>query len=66
MLYDADATGDMLLLYRNSLHNIPYRQKLKLPAIRVGKRLMFHSDDIERVIREGRERFDAEPEEGNS
>jgi hypothetical protein len=57
MLYDTNEAEDMLLLGRKALRKLAYRKQLGLPAIKVGKRLLFHSDDIEKVLAAGREPF---------
>jgi hypothetical protein len=63
MLYDANEAEDILLLGRKALRKLAYRRQIGLPAIKVGKRLLFHSDDIEKVFNAGRERFGVKSEE---
>jgi len=57
-LYDADYAEDLMGLGRRQLRKKPYRRQIRLPAIRVGKRLMFDPADVERIIEGARERFD--------
>jgi hypothetical protein len=57
-LYDADFAEDLMGLGRRQLRKKAYRRQIKLPAIKVGKRLMFDPIDVERIIDGARERFD--------
>ena len=63
MLYDADQAEDLLFLGRQALRRPKYRKKLGLPAIRVGKRLVFDSEDVDRIVEKRRERFGVKFEE---
>jgi hypothetical protein len=47
-----------------SLYQKPFRFNLGLAAVKIGSRLMFHPEDIAKVVASGRERLPEMPEEG--
>jgi hypothetical protein len=57
MLLTREETAKRLCIKPVSLLSKPYRMRLGLPAVKIGRLLCFDEADIERIIRRGRERL---------
>ncbi|MDE2058615.1 MAG: hypothetical protein KGL31_06615 [candidate division NC10 bacterium] len=55
-----EKTAERLSVSPRSLADRRYRVRLGLAAVRIGRRLTFSESDIEKLIREGRERLPGE------
>lgn len=50
--------ADMLRLEERLLYRPKARERMQLPAVKIGGRLRFRAEDVERLIAEGRENFE--------
>jgi hypothetical protein len=57
MLIDREEAAKRLCVSELSLLSKPYRMRLQLPAVKIGRRLCFDEADVEKVIRKGKERL---------
>lgn len=55
-----EQAAERLSVSPRSLADRRYRVRLGLAAVKIGRRITFAESDIERLIREGRERFPGE------
>lgn len=55
-----EQAAERLSVSPRSLSDRRYRVRLGLAAVRIGRRLTFSEPDLERIIREGRERLPGE------
>ena len=55
-----EQAAERLSVSPRSLSDRRYRVRLGLAAVRVGRKLTFSETDLERIIRDGRERFPGE------
>ncbi|MBI2884179.1 MAG: helix-turn-helix domain-containing protein [Candidatus Methylomirabilis oxyfera] len=55
-----EQAAERLSVSPRSLSDRRYRIRLGLAAVRIGRRLTFSETDLERIIREGRERLPGE------
>lgn len=56
-----ERAAERLSVSPRSLSDRRYRVRLGLAAVKIGRRITFAESDIERLIREGRERLPSEP-----
>ena len=57
--------ADMLRIQERVLYKSKVRERMGLPTIKIGGRLRFREDDVQRLISEGREVFDGTTEAAN-